>query len=135
MKPMPDAAFTHRVIGCAIEVHRSLGPGLIESMYETCLCDELAAAGFTYARQRKTPVVYKGRVLDGHFRIDVIVEEVLVLEVKAVHQVHPIYEAQLMTYLRLSGLPLGLLMNFNSVRMKDGIVRVLGPASPWPPRA
>jgi len=135
MNPMPDSAFTHRVIGCAIEVHRELGPGLIESMYQSCLCDELAAAGFAFAYQREMPVVYKGRTLDGHFRLDIIVEDSLVLEIKAVHQMHPIYEAQLMTYLRLSKKPLGLLMNFNTVRMTDGISRVQGPTAPWPPNS
>jgi GxxExxY protein len=130
MKSMPHSDLTRRVIGCAIEVHRHLGPGLVESVYETCLCDELAEAGLTFARQRQLPILYKTRTLNGHFQLDVIVEEALVLEIKAVHQVHPIYQAQLMTYLRLSGTPLGLLMNFNIVLMKDGIIRVLNPNGP-----
>jgi GxxExxY protein len=135
MKPVPHSDLTRRVIGCAIEVHRHLGPGLVESMYETCLCDELTEAGLSFDRQRRLPAVYKRRTLDGHYQLDVIVEETLVLEIKAVHQVHPIHQAQLMTYLRLSGTPLGLLMNFNTVLMKDGITRVLNPNGPWQSKA
>jgi GxxExxY protein len=131
MRPMPDSELTRRVIGCAIEVHRNLGPGLLEKLYETCLCDELTAAGLPFVRQKSLPVVYKGKALEGHYAMDIIVQENLVLEIKAVHQILPIHEAQLQTYLRLSILPLGLLMNFNSVRMKDGISRVIGPAAPW----
>ena len=131
MKPMPDSELTRRVIGCAIEVHRNLGPGFLERLYETCLCDELTTAGLQFVRQKSLPVVYKGNALDGHYQIDIIVQENLVLEIKAVHQILPIHEAQLQTHLRLSGLPLGLLMNFNSVRMKDGISRVIGPDAPW----
>jgi len=131
MKPMPDANFTRRVIGCAIEVHRNLGPGLLESVYETCLCDELAAAGMVFARQRRLPVVYKGRTLDLYYQMDVVIEENLVLEIKSVHLVMPIHETQLQTYLRLSGMPLGLLMNFNVVLMKDGVCRVINPDAPW----
>lgn len=131
MTIMPGSALTNRVIGCAIEVHRTLGPGLLESVYETCLCEELAAAGLAFARQRSLPVVYKGQTLDGHYQMDIVVEDALVLEIKAVHQVLPIHEAQLQTYLRLSGLFLGLVMNFNAARVKDGIRRVIGPAAPW----
>ena len=131
MRPMPDSELTRRVIGCAIEVHRNLGPGLLEKLYETCLCEELTKAGLPFVRQKSLPVVYKGKALGGHYEMDIIVQENLVLEIKAVHQVLPIHEAQLQTYLRLSGLPLGLLMNFNSVRMKDGISRVIGPDAPW----
>jgi GxxExxY protein len=131
MRPMPDSELTRRVIGCAIEVHRNLGPGLLEKLYETRLCDELTTTGLPFVRQKSLPVVYKGKALDGHYEMDIIVQENLVLEIKAVHQILPIHEAQLQTYLRLSGLPLGLLMNFNSVRMKDGIGRVIGPDAPW----
>jgi GxxExxY protein len=130
MKPVSDSQLTRRVIGCAIEVHRQLGPGLVESVYETCLCDELAEAGLAFARQRRLPVLYKTRTLEGNFQLDIIVEETLVLEVKAVLQVHPLHQAQLMTYLRLSGVSLGLLLNFNTVLMKDGITRVLNSTGP-----
>ncbi len=118
---------TRRVIGHAIEVHRHLGPGLIELVYETCLCAELADAGVSFERQKSVPIVYKGATLNRDFRIDLVIENMLVLEIKSVQQVHSIHEAQLQTYLHLSGLPVGLLMNFNSVRLKDGIKRILGP--------
>jgi GxxExxY protein len=130
MRPVPDSQLTRRVIGCAIEVHRHLGPGLVESIYDTCLCDELAGAGLAFARQRRLPVLYKSRTLDGTFQPVLIVEETLVLEVKAVLQLHPLHQAQLMTYLRLSGVALGLLLNFNTVLMKDGITRVLNSTGP-----
>ncbi|MSP01851.1 MAG: GxxExxY protein [Acetobacteraceae bacterium] len=129
---MPTNDLTRRVIGCAIEVHRHLGPGLLEAVYESCLCEELASAGLPFVRQLSLPVVYKGKTLEHHFQMDVIVDEALVLEIKAVHQVHPIHEAPLLTYLKLSGSPLGLLMNFNAAQMKDGIRRVIGPNAPWP---
>ena len=112
MKSIPGNDLTRRVIGCAIEVHRHLGPGLVENMYEAALCDELAEAGLSFARQRRLPVHYKGRILEGHYQLDVIVEETLVLEIKAVHQVHPIHQAQLMTYLRLSEIPGGAAAEF-----------------------
>ena len=111
MTAIPDSALTRRVIGCAIEVHRHLGPGLLESVYETCLCDELAMAELPFVRQRSLPVRYKNRELDQYFQMDIIVADTLVLEIKAVHQIHPLHEAQLLTYLRLSGFQLGLLLN------------------------
>jgi GxxExxY protein len=132
MKPIPSNDLTHRVIGCAIEVHRELGPGLVESLYGACLCDELADAGLPFARQRQLPVVYKNRTLSGHFQLDIIVDDALVLEIKSVHQMHPLHDAQLMTYLRLGGFPLGLIMNFNTVLMKDGVTRLLNPRGPGP---
>jgi GxxExxY protein len=114
---------TRRVIGCAIEVHRTLGPGLLESIYEICLCDELEQAGIVYARQQKLPVIYKGRPVDADLKIDVVVEQSLILEIKSVQQILPVHEAQLLTYLRVSGLTLGLLINFNEVTLKQGIRR------------
>jgi GxxExxY protein len=124
MMPIPDTTLSRRVIGCAIEVHRHLGPGLLESVYESCLCEELKAASLAYARQRSLPVRYKGRSLDQAFQIDIIVEDTLVLEIKSVTQIHPLHEAQLLTYLRLSGYQLGLLVNFNAARLTDGIRRI-----------
>ena len=118
-----DSALTGRVIGAAIEVHRTLGPGLLESVYEACLCDELAQAGIRFTRQEKLPVLYKGRTIDCDLRMDLVVEKSLVLEVKAVQQILPVHEAQLLTYLKISGIPLGLLLNFNEVTLKDGIRR------------
>ena len=128
---MPGADLTRRVIGCAIDVHRALGPGLLEGVYETCLCEELVASGLAFARQRSVPVTYKGRMLGHTYRMDIVVADILVLEIKAGYQVLPIHEAQLRTYLRLSGLCLGLVMNFNTVRIRDGIRRVIGPDAPW----
>jgi GxxExxY protein len=103
-----------------MEVHDHLGPGLLESIYEECLCDELEHAGIPYTGQHRIPVQYKGRKIDCHFQLDPIVAQKLVLEVKAVAQILPVHDAQLLTYLRLTGLPLGLLLNFNEVRLKDG---------------
>lgn len=117
--------YSRRVIGCAIEVHKTLGPGLIESIYEACLCRELAAAGLGFVRQQKLPVLYKGQHLDCDLRMDVVVEHTLLVEVKSVHMLHPVHEAQLHTYLKLSGLRVGLLLNFNETRLVDGIRRRL----------
>ena len=117
--------YSPRVTGCAIEVHKTLGPGLIESVYEVCLCQELAQAGLAFVRQQKLPVTYKGQRLDCDLRMDIIVEDTLLLEIKSVHMLHPVHEAQLHTYLKLSGLRVGLLLNFNEARMIDGIRRRL----------
>ena len=114
---------TRTIIGAAIEVHRVLGPGLLESAYEACLYRELELRGLSVRTQIELPVVYKGVELDGGYRIDMIVEETVVLELKSVDEVHPICEAQLLTYLRLSGKQVGLLINFNVPVFKDGIVR------------
>jgi GxxExxY protein len=123
MNSPDDGDLTRRVIGCAIEVHHHLGPGLLESIYEAAFCLELSRAGIAFVRQRKLKVQYQGVDLDCEFVLDLVVEDVLVLEIKAVAQLHPIHEAQLLTYLRISGLPIGLLLNFNEVRLKDGIRR------------
>jgi GxxExxY protein len=93
-------------------------------VYETCLCDELAATGLPFVRQRSLPVRYKNRELDQYFQMDIIVADALVLEIKAVHQIHPLHEAQLLTYLRLGGFQLSLLLNFNAIRLPDGIRRL-----------
>lgn len=111
------------VIGLAIEVHRQLGPGLLESAYEECLCEELREAGLGFARQVALPIVYKGRPLNFEYRMDVVVDPGLVLEIKSVAALLPVHEAQLLTYLRLSGHRVGLLMNFNAPVLKDGIRR------------
>jgi GxxExxY protein len=109
----------------AIEVHRHLGPGLLESAYEECLCFDLAEAGIAYARQVPLPVVYKGVQLDCGYRMDLVVADQIVVEVKAVEAIAPIHKAQLLTYLRLSGHRTGLLMNFNTVVLKDGLHRLM----------
>lgn len=116
---------TARIIGAAIEVHRHLGPGLLESAYEECLCWELTRAGVPFQRQVPLPVTYKDIHLDVEYRMDVLVDGAIVLEVKAVDTILPIHEAQLLTYLRLSGARTGLLLNFNAVRLRDGITRMV----------
>ena len=114
---------TQEIIGAAIEVHRALGPGLLESAYEECLCYELEIRGCAYRRQVELPLTYKGIKLDCGYRLDVVVEATVLLELKCVERLLPIHDAQLMTYLRLSGIKIGLLMNFNVPVMRDGIVR------------
>ena len=118
---------TDRIIGLAIEVHRALGPGLLESAYEECLCYELDAHKIPFRRQVPLPVVYKSVRLDCGYRMDLVVADKTVLELKTVERLLPLHEAQLLTYLKLSGIHTGLLMNFNSAVLKDGIKRrVLG---------
>jgi GxxExxY protein len=115
---------TEKVIGLAIDVHRQLGPGLLESAYEECLCYELGHARLTFRRQVALPIVYKSVRLDCGYRLDVVVENRLILELKTVERLLPIHEAQLITYLRLSGVPTGLLLNFNSAVLKHGVRRL-----------
>jgi GxxExxY protein len=112
---------TEQVIGAAIEVHRVLGPGLLESVYQRCLCHELKLRGIERQPQVKLPVVYKGLSIDCEFFMDIVVSDKLVVELKAVERLLPVHEAQLLTYLRLSGIRLGLLINFNVPLLKDGI--------------
>ena len=112
-----------RVIGCALEVHRHLGPGLLESAYEECLAHELSCAKLSLRRQVELPVEYKGIRLDCGYRIDLLVAEKLVVELKSVEQLLPIHEAQVLTYMRLAGTPIGLLINFNVPLLKQGIKR------------
>ena len=114
---------TEAIIGAAIEVHRELGPGLLESAYEECLCHEFSSRGLAFRRQVELPVHYKKVNLDCGYRMDLLVEETTVLELKSVEKILPIHEAQLMTYLKLSRKPVGLLLNFNVPVLKDGIVR------------
>jgi GxxExxY protein len=118
---------SYNIIGAAIEVHRVLGPGLLESAYETCLCRELDLRGLPYERQKPLPVVYKDVHLDAGYRLDLLVDNRIVVEIKAVEALCPIHEAQLLTYLRLGGWQLGLLINFNVEVLKEGLRRrVLG---------
>jgi GxxExxY protein len=116
---------TERVIGACIEIHRALGPGLLESAYEECLCYELSQAGIKFERQKPLPVHYKDVKLDCGYRLDLVVEGKIIIELKAVESLLPIHEAQLLTYLKLSGLTLGLLINFNVVMLKQGIKRIV----------
>ena len=119
---------TELLIGCAIEVHRTLGPGLLESAYEVCLCRELSLRGIHFERQVAIPVEYKGVKLDCGYRADLIVTDMILVEIKAVDQLAPIHDAQLLSYLKLTGLKVGLLINFNERMLTHGIRRkVLGP--------
>jgi len=120
-----DDQITEKVIGFAIEVHRALGPGLLESAYESCLCHEMTLNNVSFQRQVALPVVYKGFKLDCGYRMDLVVGGEVVVEVKTVERLLPIHEAQLLTYLKLSGHKRGLLLNFHSALLRDGIKRML----------
>ncbi|MEJ2697355.1 MAG: GxxExxY protein [Candidatus Sulfobium sp.] len=117
------------IIGAAIEVHKFVGPGLLESAYEECLCHELTRRKIAFERQKALPIVYKDCRLDCGYRVDVVVNNAVIVELKACEQVEPIHKAQLLTYLRLSGIALGLLLNFNMPVMKDGIIRIVNEIS------
>ena len=112
-----------RVIGCAIEVHRVLGPGLLESAYRRCLAHELAANGIAFVSEHPVPVQYKGMNLDCGYRVDLLVENKLIVELKSVDQIQQIHEAQLLTYMKLAGIRIGLLINFNVTQLKKGLKR------------
>jgi GxxExxY protein len=116
---------TEQVIGAAIEVHRFLGPGLLESAYQKCLCYELGLRGIEYQPQVELPVIYKGERLDCKFIMDIVLPKKLVVELKAMEKLQPIHEALLLTYLKLSGIRLGLLINFNVPVLKDGLKRLI----------
>jgi GxxExxY protein len=115
---------TEKIIGCAIEVHRVLGLGLLEATYEGALCVELELAGLSFQRQSAVPVTYKNRPV-GDCRLDLIVENSVVIEIKSVDRFDPVFEAQLLTYLKITGIKHGLLLNFNSRLLKDGIKRMV----------
>jgi len=115
---------TEKIIGAAIEVHRALGPGLLESAYEEALCHEFHLRGICFERQRPLPVEYKGVKLDCGYRLDLIVENKVILEIKCVEHVLPVHEAQLLTYLKMTGMRVGLILNFNiSTLVRGGVVR------------
>lgn len=114
---------TEKIIGAAIEVHRELGPGLLESAYEESLCYELSCRGLSFRRQVELPVRYKAIRLSCGYIADIIVEELVLLELKSVDEIHPVHDAQLITYLKISGLKIGLLINFNVPVLKNGIRR------------
>jgi len=128
---------TDSIIGAAIEVYRALGPGLLESAYETCLSFELTENGLKIERQKPLPVVYRGVELDCGYRLDLLIEDAVIVEVKVVDSLAPIHKAQLLSYLKLSGYKVGLLINFNVKVLKDGIVRMVNnfPDSPRSLRA
>jgi len=116
---------TDRIIGASIDVHRVLGPGLLESAYEACLAYELAERGLKVELQKPLPIIYKEVKLDGGYRLDLVVQELVVVEIKAVDRLNPIHEAQLLSYLRLSGYKVGLLINFNVTVLKNGLRRMV----------
>ncbi len=116
---------TKEIIGSAIEIHKELGPGLLESAYETCLEYELTQKGFDLERQKILPVRYKKIELDAAYRLDIVVENRVIIELKAVENLLPIHTAQLLSYLKLAELPVGLLINFNVPKLKDGIKRIV----------
>jgi GxxExxY protein len=115
---------TDRVIGCAIEVHRTLGPGLLESIYRECLMMELSGEKLRFECERFVPIDYKGRRVRGGLKLDLLVEGCLVVELKAIEALHPVHSAQVLTYLRLTGFPAGLLMNFNVTALRAGLRRL-----------
>ena len=116
---------TGEVIGAAIEVHKILGLKLLESAYEECLCREFELRDLFYERQKELPIEYKGAKLDCGYRLDILVKKILILDLKACERLEPIHEAQLLTYLRMTGIKVGLLINFNSPVLKDGIKRLV----------
>ena len=124
MSTLPSWALTEQIIAACIEVHRELGPGLLESIYEECLCDELTARGLRFERQKPLVVTYKGRPLDQGYRVDLIVEGLVLVEVKAVEALLAVHAAQVVTYLRLSKLETGLLVNFNSLTIQGSLRRL-----------
>jgi GxxExxY protein len=120
---MTDKELTHEIIGAAIAFHRELGPGLLEAVYEECLCHELSLRGLVFDKQKPIPVIYRGTKLDCGYRADIVVSGRVIVEIKAVANVAPIHEAVMLTYLRLSGCKIGLLINFHSTVLKDGVRR------------
>ena len=122
---MSENQISSKIIGAAIEVHKQLGPGLLESTYETCLAYELKQMGLDVKQQQALPVVYKEVKLDAGYRIDLLIENKVIIEIKSVEALADIHTAQLLTYLKLKDLKLGLLINFNSVRVVDGLKRIV----------
>jgi len=125
MNSITENQIGHMVVDAAIQVHKTLGPGLLESAYEVCLAHELRTRGVTILTQPELPVVYGDVRLDAGYRLDILVEKKVIIELKAVEKILPIHEAQLLSYLKLSRCKLGFLLNFNVVKMKDGIRRMV----------
>lgn len=119
-----DWELSNRIISAALEVHTVLGPGLLEHVYEECLCWKLKKKGISFERQIPVPICFEGLSLPGAFRLDIVVEKRIVIEVKSIDKLGGIHKAQLLTYLKMTGLRSGLIINFNSSRLKDGIKRV-----------
>lgn len=127
MLPPPLEELTGLIIACGIEVHKETGPGLLESIYKTCLILELRARGLRVDTERPLALVYRGVPVDSHFRLDIVVDELVVVEVKALTQVAAVHHAQVITYLKLTGCPVGLLINFNVSVLTNGVRRVVRP--------
>jgi GxxExxY protein len=124
-KVYPHQDLTEKIIGAAIEVHRALGPGLLESIYQTCLAHEMTLRGLRFEKEKPLPVEYKGIRLESSYRLDFVVEGSVVVELKAVDSIHDVHKAQLLTYLKITGCKVGLLLNFNSAVLKNGIERMV----------
>lgn len=135
IEPSTLNGLTRPIVGAAIEVHRTLGPGLLESIYFQCLQIELASRKVRFMTQRRLPIVYKGVVLDASYRVDLVVEDRVVVEVKSCAALEPVHEAQVLTYLHLTGCPVGLLINFNVPLLKDGVRRLINPHGDSEPAA
>ena len=116
---------SQKIIGACIEVHRVLGPGLLESVYQNCLAKELSSMKVSFQKEVPKPVDYKGTLMDCGFRLDFIVEDKVIVELKAVEKIHPVHKVQVLTYLKITGCKLGLLINFNTPVLKDGIERIV----------
>jgi GxxExxY protein len=127
IKPSMFSDVTRVILGAAIEAHRTLGPGLLESIYSECLEYELTVRRLRFVVQKPIPINYKGMVLDGGYRVDLIVEDLVVVNIKSVAALAPIHEAQVLTYLRLTRCPVGLLIDFNVPRLMDGVKRLINP--------
>lgn len=123
-KPLEDK-ITETITGCGIEVHKILGPGLLESAYEECLCYELSQKNLSFRRQVDLPVIYKGVQLDCGYRMDLVVENLVIIEIKAIEKILPIHEAQLLSYLKLYNKTVGLLLNFHTSVLKNGLKRIV----------
>jgi GxxExxY protein len=117
----------NKIIGCAIEVHRNLGPGLLESVYRECLLIELRDSSLGFECERRIPVSYKGRTINSTLRLDLFVNDCVIVELKAIEQIHPVHLAQVITYLKLSACPVGLLLNFNVTSLRSGLRRLVHP--------
>jgi GxxExxY protein len=125
----PDAldGLTEQIIACAITVHNTLGPGLLESIYQRCMVMELRARALSVETERSVPVIYRGEAIESHFKVDLVIEESVVVELKAITAFAPVHHAQVITYLKLTGCPVGLLINFNVTSVRNGLRRVMRP--------
>lgn len=122
-----DNAYTHRILGCAYDVHTELGPGLLESVYEKALIYALKEQGFYVHNQVIVPIKYHDTIIDNQLRLDILIDNKIIIEIKSVQEVLPVHSKQLYTYLRLTNCPIGYLINFNTVSLKEGITRIINP--------